>query len=316
MGTLTGLITRCMGDVGYIEKASNHDLDSKTGNRGTANYTKFSRDVNAADLMGCQGQAWCGTCQFAEELYEFGKEQALLNWGMTSKTYVGYNCFATYNAFKARGKVGMTPQVGALVIFSYSHMGRVLSIYAEKGVKYYDCFEGNTLPDTESRNGGQCAIKRRRYDDLSVVKGYCYIDYADMIEDKEPNKSGWVQEDVGWRFYLGDTGQYVKNDWYLHPNGRWTWHAGDGHAVHDIWYQYKGKWYYFGEDCYMLASQWLEYKGEWYYLQADGSMAEDAYILLIDPYKSMYYYVGADGKWIKYKEVLEKDLPDDAKIAI
>ena len=35
MGTLTGLITRCTNDVGYIEKASNKDLDSKKGNPGT-----------------------------------------------------------------------------------------------------------------------------------------------------------------------------------------------------------------------------------------------------------------------------------------
>ena len=316
MGTLTGLITRCINDVGYIEKASNKDLDSKKGNPGTANYTKFSRDVDAAGLMGCQGEPWCCTCQFAEDLNEFGKVNALAKWYMTSKTYVGYSCFATYNTFKKNKKVGMTPKVGALVVFNYSHIGRVLSIYSEKGIKYYDCFEGNTLPDVESRNGGQCAIKRRRYDDLSVVKGFCYIDYDDAIEDNEPLKSGWYQESVGWRFYLGDTGNYVVNDWYLHTNGRWTWHAGDGHAVHDTWYQYKKLWYYFGSDCYMEVSKWIEYKGDQYYLTADGSMATNAYVQSKDPMTTnIWYYVDSDGKWDP-NETAYGDLPEGAKVVV
>ena len=310
MGTLTGLITRCTNDVGYIEKASNKDLDSKKGNPGTANYTKFSRDVNAAGLMGCQGEPWCCTCQFAEDLYEFGKDNALAKWYMTEKTYVGYNCFATYNTFKAAGKVGRTPKVGALVVFNYSHIGRVLSIYSEKGVKYYDCFEGNTLPDTESRNGGQCAIKRRRYDDMSVVKGFCYIDYDDPIEDHEPQPSGWRQEGGGWRFYLGDAegnaGDPIINDWYHDSNGEWAWFDGAGFAIHDTWYQYKTLWYYFGSDCYMEHSKWIEYKGYQYYLTADGSMATNAYIQSKDPMTTqIWYYVDADGKWNPDKTVYD-----------
>ncbi|MEY8428834.1 phage tail tip lysozyme, partial [Lachnospiraceae bacterium 46-15] len=45
--------------VGYLEKASNANLNSKTGNTGYNNYTKFARDVNSWGLMGCQGQPWC-----------------------------------------------------------------------------------------------------------------------------------------------------------------------------------------------------------------------------------------------------------------
>ena len=320
MGTFAGLLTRCINDEGYIEKASDKDLDSKTGNRGTANYTKFSRDVNAAGLMGCQGQPWCGTCQFAEDLNEFGKDNALAKWYMTDKTYVGYNCFATYNTFKKVGKVGMTPKVGALVIFNYSHMGRVLSIYSEKGIKYYDCFEGNTLPDVESRNGGQCAIKRRRYDDLSVVKGYCYIDYNDATDDNEPQEAGWRKEDGGWRFYLGDAEGHatscITNDWYLDGNKEWAWFDGAGFAIHDTWYKYKGLWYYFGSDCYMEHEKWIEYKGDQYYLTADGSMATNAYVQSKDPMTtSIWYYVDAEGKWDPNKTV-HGDLQVGAKVVI
>lgn len=295
MGTLNGLIKRIKLEEGYIEKASNNNLDSKTANKGSNNYTKYSRDVNNVGLMGCQAQPWCGTFQFAEELYEFGKDIALQNWGMNFKNYVGYNCFATYNAFKARGKVGMTPKIGALVIFNFSHMGRVLDIYSRNGRRYYHCAEGNTSANLNDRNGGQVKIKERLYDDLSTVKGFCYIDYKDADTTIEQKKSGWYQENNGWRFYLGDTGEYIKNDWYLHTNGRYTWFDGAGYAIHDTWYKYKNLWYYFAGDCYMISSQWLNYNGNQYYLTSDGSMATNAYVKSKDPKTNIYYWINNDG---------------------
>lgn len=296
MATLNDLITIAKNEEGYIEKASNANLDSKTVNKGTNNYTKYSRDVNNVGLMGCQGQAWCATYQFWLELQTFGKEQALKNWNMTGNTYVGYNCFATYNAFKAAGKAGMTPKLGALVIFTFSHMGRVIDIYTKNGVKKYSCAEGNTSSNLNDRNGGQVKIKERDFYDTSTIKGFCYIDY-DVVEE-QPKKSGWYQEDGGWRFYLGNTGNYVKNDWYLDDSGQWAWFDGAGMAIHDTWYKDRGLWYYFGSNCYMISSQWLDYNGEQYYLTADGSMATNAYVQSKDPSKSnLYYWINGDGIW-------------------
>lgn len=159
---------------GYIEKASNSNLDSFTGNKGTNNFTRFSRDVNAVGLMGCQGQPWCGTSQFAFELEAFGLEQALKNWNMTKKTYVGYNCFSTYNVFKNAGKVSSTPKLGCLVIFTFSHMGRVVAIDWNK--KTFTTVEGNTSAATYDRNGGMVAMKSYSFSD-SKIKGFCIIDY-------------------------------------------------------------------------------------------------------------------------------------------
>lgn len=42
-------------EVGYLEKASNSNLDSKTNNAGSNNYTKYWRDIYPA----YQAQAWC-----------------------------------------------------------------------------------------------------------------------------------------------------------------------------------------------------------------------------------------------------------------
>ncbi len=90
METLKGLIEKGIAEEGYVEKASENNLDSKTANKGRNNYTKYSRDIDSLGLMGCQGQPWCCTFQFWLEVQEFGLETALKHWNMTKKSYVGY----------------------------------------------------------------------------------------------------------------------------------------------------------------------------------------------------------------------------------
>ena len=114
-------------------------------------------------------------------------------------------------------------------------------------------------------------------------------------DDGSENKTGWYQEDGGWKFYLGDTGDYVKNDRYKDSNGRWSWFDAAGHAISNAWYEYEGNWFWFGPDCYMYSSQWIEYKGNQYYLTSDGSMAKSAYIKSKDPNLNIYYWVNEGG---------------------
>lgn len=197
MGSLNGLLKRCESETGYIEKASKQNLLDKLLNRGTSNYTKYSDDINKLGLRGCQGQPWCATYQFWQEVQEFGLEKALKNWNMTKSTYVGYNCFSTYNKFKAAGKVSMTPKLGALVIFKSSHMGRVTKISGNT----FSTNEGNTSPKAYDRNGGMVANKTYSIND-SNIKGFCIIDY----EEEKPTTTSTP------RNYLmkGDKGAEVK----------------------------------------------------------------------------------------------------------
>lgn len=48
-------------EVGYHEKATNSDLDSKTGNSGSGNYTKYARDLDKAEYFNGKknGFDWC-----------------------------------------------------------------------------------------------------------------------------------------------------------------------------------------------------------------------------------------------------------------
>ncbi len=175
------VINIALNEEGYIEKASNSNLDNKTANKGTNNYTKYSRDINNLGLMGCQGQPWCGTIQFWLEVQAYGLTQALKNWNMTKSSYVGYNCFSTYNAFEKVGKVSKTPKLGCLVIFTFSHMGRVVNINGNT----FTTLEGNTSSNTYERNGGM--VKKKTYNvNDSKIKGFCIIDY-----DSNDSSASW-----------------------------------------------------------------------------------------------------------------------------
>ena len=240
MNTVDKVIQTASAEVGYIEKASNSNLDSKTGNKGTANYTKFSRDVNNVGLPGYQAQPWCGTFSFWCDLKAFGKDTALKLWNMTEKTYCGYSCFDTYHVFKAAGKVGMIPKLGALVIFTFSHMGRVTKVY-NNGT--FDCIEGNTSSDLNDRNGGMVKSKHRSVD--STVKGFCYID-----------------NDAGWHWVKADGKWYFQDENGVNTHGWKLIRETAGEYCH---------WYYFdGRGAMVTGLKTID--GKLYYLMETGEL--------------------------------------------
>jgi N-acetylmuramoyl-L-alanine amidase len=101
------------------------------------------------------------------------------------------------------------------------------------------------------------------------------------------NKSRWIQEDNGWRFYLGDTGLPVRNDW-LKDQNKWYWFDGAGMMATSTWYQYKGGWYYLGSDGAMVRGLQAS-GGKWYYLDQDGEMATELVTLTPDQDGALQY---------------------------
>ncbi len=97
----------------------------------------------------------------------------------------------------------------------------------------------------------------------------------------EQVKTGWQQEDGGWRFYFRDgSGKHVVNAWY-HDEDKWYWFDGAGMMVHDTWYRYNGDWYYLGTDGAMVKGLQTS-GGKWYYLDDDGRMATEPVVLTPD----------------------------------
>lgn len=100
-------------------------------------------------------------------------------------------------------------------------------------------------------------------------------------------KSGWHQEDNGWRFYLGDTGLPVRNDWLIDQD-KWYWFNGAGIMITSTWYQYEGDWYYLGADGAMVKGL-QDISGKWYYLDEDGKMATEPVMLTPDNNGALQY---------------------------
>lgn len=84
-------------------------------------------------------------------------------------------------------------------------------------------------------------------------------------------KSGWKEEDGGWRYYNGDIGLPVRNDW-VNDQEKWYWFDDAGIMVTNTWYRYDGAWYYLGPDGAMCQSQLVENSGKIYAVDSDGKM--------------------------------------------
>lgn len=103
----------------------------------------------------------------------------------------------------------------------------------------------------------------------------------------QPKKSGWSQEDGGWKFYNGDTGQPVRNAWYKDGQD-WYWFDGAGMMVRNMWYQYKGAWYYLGDDGAMCRGQ-VTVDGKWYIMDNAGRMIVEPVVLTPDQDGALQY---------------------------
>jgi len=127
-------------------------------------------------------------------------------------------------------------------------------------------------------------LNDKNLDMLARVEAETIAQYYGLKKEK---KSGWRHEDGGERFYLGDSGQYVKNDWYQYE-GNWYWFDGAGHMIADTWYQYNGAWYYLGQDGAMVKGL-QSVDGNWYYLDQDGRMVTDPVLLIPDKDGALQY---------------------------
>lgn len=137
--------------VGYLEKRSAKDLDSKTGNAGSGNYTKYGKWYGVNPALWCaQFVCWC----FAQA------------YGSTAKEMLcgGYSaaCETMRSRFIKAGRYDKNPKVGACIFFSgtrhagANHIGIVWKV---DGSRIYT-IEGNTSgANGVVDNGGGVALK-------------------------------------------------------------------------------------------------------------------------------------------------------------
>ena len=168
-------------EEGYLEKKSNSQLDSKTANAGSANYTKYWRDIKP----DYQGQPWCAAFVSWCFMKAFGQEKAeklLKHWPYVYCPTLG-NLFAR-NA---------NPKIGDIVIFyhngTFTHTGLVTAVI---GDRFYT-IEGNTSGASGiiANGGGVCA--KSYFNSQMPGTKFCTPDYSIV---STPTKSENVLSDT------------------------------------------------------------------------------------------------------------------------
>lgn len=182
------VIATAKSQVGYLEKASNSQLDSNTANAGRNNWTKYARDLDRLGVYNFpkNGYAWCD--MFVDWCFvtTFGVELA---WKMTNQPMGGCGAGCTYSAqyYRNMGRFHKSnPQPGDQIFFSEDggatsyHTGLVVAVDSKRVYT----IEGNTSSDPGVvENGG--SVNEKSYS-LSYAKigGYGTPDYS-LVEEED-----------------------------------------------------------------------------------------------------------------------------------
>ena len=211
MKAVDKLIATAEAEIGYLEKKSNKDLDSKTGNAGSNNYTKYNRDMKAwAKSAGLHDQ-WCQNFVDWCFVTAFGLELAKkLIYTFTNYTPSGSGAFKKRDRYIKRGKG--KPKRGDVIYFYSSAKGRIGHVgivYKVTGSKVYT-IEGNTSgASTLVTNGG--GVRKKSYSLKSTyIDGYGSVDYS-AVDGQDFTPPETMPEKLGSRVLRnGSEGDDVK----------------------------------------------------------------------------------------------------------
>ena len=176
--TASKLIAIAKAEIGYKEKATNANLDSKTANAGSNNWTKYGRDLGNAGYYGGSknGYAWCD--QFVDWcfLQLCGNKTAAEAMECQTGIY-GAGCGFSMRYYKEQARFDKTAKVGDQIFFKYSndgsgadHTGIVVDVTADKVI-------------TVEGNSGDRVQQHTYYKTDKTILGYGHPKY-----DAEPQK--------------------------------------------------------------------------------------------------------------------------------
>ena len=144
MKAIDKLIATAEAELGYLEKKSNKNLDDKTANAGSSNYTKYNRDLKEWTGVGSISAQWCQAFVDWVFITAFGLEGAKkLIYTWTNYTPTGSGAFKKRSRYIKRGYG--KPKRGDVIYFYSSAKGRIGHVgivYKVSGSKVYT-IEGN-----------------------------------------------------------------------------------------------------------------------------------------------------------------------------
>lgn len=216
---------------GYLEKASAKDLDSKTANAGSNNFTKYARALYPA----LQGQPWCDMfvdwC-FVKALGEISTRKLLGGFSAYTPTSARY--------FKDKGLWKSSPQPGDQIFFENAvriyHTGIVERVTIDRVYT----IEGNTSNAAGVVANGGGVWEKSYHLSYQGIAGYGRPDWSQVESPKY--KVGWNHDENGW-WYADTDHSYKKSVWEIINGHKYRFNQ-DGYALTD-WHEIDGKWYYF-----------------------------------------------------------------------
>lgn len=203
MKAIDKLIQIAKNETGYLEKASNSQLDSKTANVGENNYTKYWRDIKP----DYQRQPWCAAFVSWCFMKAFGLDTAkklLKHW-----PYV--YCPTMADLFT----LNSNPKIGDIVIFyrngTFTHTGIVTKVSGDR----FWTVEGNTSgSSTIIANGGGVCQKSYYNSNLPGTK-FCTPNY-NLVKNVTPVSDSDTAKKQNTRAYIAqikkDTKCYTKSN--------------------------------------------------------------------------------------------------------
>lgn len=190
MNPVEKVLSVARAELGYHEKNSNYNLDDKTANSGSSNFTKYARDLDALGYFyngPKQGYPYCDVGVDWCFVKAFGVETAL-KLLCQPKYSTGAGCLFSAQFYKQKGQFyqpGVIPRPGDQIFFMFqpgevSHTGLVESV------------TGSTVTVIEFNASDQVA--RRTYTvGQACIYGYGRPDWSiidnnqgDFSEDPEP----------------------------------------------------------------------------------------------------------------------------------
>jgi hypothetical protein len=172
------LISTASAEIGYMEKASNKNLDDKTANAGKGNYTKYARDL--VKLIGspyAQGAAWCDMFVDWCFVQTFGKDNA-------KKMLGGWSAYTPTSAdlYKKAKRFYQSPAVGDQIFFKNSERINHTGIVVNVTEAFVYTIEGNSSNKVQNRS---YSLK-----DKSIA-GYGKPNWSVVATKEEPTISQW-----------------------------------------------------------------------------------------------------------------------------
>lgn len=182
--TANKLIEIAEKEVGYLEKETNKDLDSKSKNAGDENYTKYGQ------WIGLNGQFWCASFVCWCFNQAFGKEGKDLLCGAYSGACETIRAnFVKKDKYFKRG--AKRPKIGDVIFFTgtrHNGANHIGIVYKVDDTMVYT-IEGNTSGGSNVIDNGGGVAKKKYALGYDKIMGYGRPSYNDEKTTKEADST-------------------------------------------------------------------------------------------------------------------------------